>query len=122
MIHGWSAFGGADHGILAPAGLSAHAQAYPAGPVKFITQLAAGGGTDPAMRIVVDQRNGGRVIRAANIKPEARADRYSSTPSVVQLLGGRPGEYLTTQAATHLRLRSRICATLAPVYDRYSRG
>mgnify|MGYP006262717597 CR=1 FL=1 len=35
-----------------PVGLSAHAQNYPAGPVKFITQLAAGGGTDPAMRIV----------------------------------------------------------------------
>ena len=35
-------------------GLSAHAQNYPAGPVKFITQLAAGGGTDPAMRIVID--------------------------------------------------------------------
>ena len=33
-----------------PVGLSAHAQNYPAGPVKFITQLAAGGGTDPAMR------------------------------------------------------------------------
>jgi tripartite-type tricarboxylate transporter receptor subunit TctC len=30
------------------------AQTYPAGPVKFITQLAAGGGTDPAMRIVID--------------------------------------------------------------------
>jgi tripartite-type tricarboxylate transporter receptor subunit TctC len=41
--------------ILAPAGLSAHAKAYPAGPVKFTTQLAAGGGTDPAMRIVIDQ-------------------------------------------------------------------
>jgi len=37
-----------------PVGLSAHAQNYPAGPVKFITQLAAGGGTDPAMRIVID--------------------------------------------------------------------
>ena len=37
-----------------PAGFSAHAQDYPAGPVKFITQLAAGGGTDPAMRIVID--------------------------------------------------------------------
>lgn len=38
-----------------PVGWSAHAQNYPAGPVKFITQLAAGGGTDPAMRIVIDQ-------------------------------------------------------------------
>jgi tripartite-type tricarboxylate transporter receptor subunit TctC len=37
-----------------PAGLSAHAQSYPAGPVRFITQLAAGGGTDPAMRVVID--------------------------------------------------------------------
>ena len=37
-----------------PVGFSAHAQDYPAGPVKFITQLAAGGGTDPAMRIVID--------------------------------------------------------------------
>ena len=37
-----------------PVGLSAHAQNYPAGPVKFITQLAAGGGTDPAMHIVID--------------------------------------------------------------------
>jgi tripartite-type tricarboxylate transporter receptor subunit TctC len=37
-----------------PAGFSAHAQDYPAGPMKFITQLAAGGGTDPAMRIVID--------------------------------------------------------------------
>ena len=37
-----------------PAGLSAHAESYPAGPVKFITQLAAGAATDPAMRIVID--------------------------------------------------------------------
>ena len=37
-----------------PAGLSAYAQNYPTGPVKFVTQLAAGGGTDPAMRIVID--------------------------------------------------------------------
>lgn len=28
---------------------------YPAGPVRFITQLGAGSGTDPAMRIVVDE-------------------------------------------------------------------
>ena len=41
-----------------PAGFSAHAQDYPAGPVKFITQLAAGGGTDPAMRIVIDHLAG----------------------------------------------------------------
>jgi tripartite-type tricarboxylate transporter receptor subunit TctC len=34
---------------------SAQAQTYPAGPVKFITQLAAGSGTDPAMRIVTDR-------------------------------------------------------------------
>jgi tripartite-type tricarboxylate transporter receptor subunit TctC len=34
---------------------SALAQTYPAGPVKFITQLAAGSGTDPAMRIVTDR-------------------------------------------------------------------
>jgi tripartite-type tricarboxylate transporter receptor subunit TctC len=40
--------------ISTPVGLSAYAQSYPAGPVKFITQLAAGGGTDPAMRIVID--------------------------------------------------------------------
>jgi hypothetical protein len=38
--------------ILAPAELSAYAQAYPASPA---TQLEAGGGTDPAMRIVIDQ-------------------------------------------------------------------
>jgi tripartite-type tricarboxylate transporter receptor subunit TctC len=38
-----------------PVGWSAQAPNYPAGPVKFITQLAAGGGTDPAMRIVIDQ-------------------------------------------------------------------
>ena len=37
-----------------PGGSSPQAQAYPTGPVKFITQLAAGGGTDPAMRIVID--------------------------------------------------------------------
>ena len=34
---------------------SALAQTYPASPVKFITQLAAGSGTDPAMRIVTDR-------------------------------------------------------------------
>src|SRR5882762_95023 len=34
---------------------SALAQTYPPGPVKFITPLAAGGGTDPAMRIVTDR-------------------------------------------------------------------
>jgi tripartite-type tricarboxylate transporter receptor subunit TctC len=32
----------------------ARAQAYPAGPVKFISQFPAGGGTDPAMRIVAE--------------------------------------------------------------------
>jgi tripartite-type tricarboxylate transporter receptor subunit TctC len=37
-----------------PAQSSAQAENYPAAPVKFITQLAAGGGTDPAMRIVID--------------------------------------------------------------------
>jgi tripartite-type tricarboxylate transporter receptor subunit TctC len=36
-------------------GSSADAQTYPAGPVKFITQLAAGTATDPAMRVVIDQ-------------------------------------------------------------------
>lgn len=36
-------------------GSPAQAQNYPAGPVKFITQLGAGSGTDPAMRIVIDQ-------------------------------------------------------------------
>jgi len=39
----------------APAGSLAHAQSYPSGPVKFITQLAAGSGTDPAMRVVIEQ-------------------------------------------------------------------
>jgi tripartite-type tricarboxylate transporter receptor subunit TctC len=33
----------------------ARAQAFPSGPVKFITPIAAGGGTDPAMRIVIEQ-------------------------------------------------------------------
>jgi tripartite-type tricarboxylate transporter receptor subunit TctC len=37
------------------AGSPAQAQTYPVGPVKFITQLGAGSGTDPAMRIVIDQ-------------------------------------------------------------------
>jgi tripartite-type tricarboxylate transporter receptor subunit TctC len=44
--------------LLAPsalAGSAADAQTYPASPVRFITQMAAGSGTDPAMRIVVDQ-------------------------------------------------------------------
>ena len=36
-------------------GSPAQAQTYPAGPVKFITPLGAGSGTDPAMRIVIDQ-------------------------------------------------------------------
>src|SRR4051794_25961656 len=35
-------------------GSSAAARDYPTGPVKFITQLAPGSGTDPAMRIVID--------------------------------------------------------------------
>jgi tripartite-type tricarboxylate transporter receptor subunit TctC len=39
----------------AHAGSPAQAQTYPAGPVKFITQLGPGSGTDPAMRIVIDQ-------------------------------------------------------------------
>ena len=36
---------------------ASHAKAgtYPPGPVKFITPIAAGSGTDPAMRIVVEQ-------------------------------------------------------------------
>ena len=33
---------------------AAQVQNYPTGPVKFITQLAPGGGTDPAMRVVID--------------------------------------------------------------------
>jgi len=35
--------------------LPAIAQSYPSAPVKFVTPLPAGGGTDPAMRIVIDQ-------------------------------------------------------------------
>src|SRR5258708_445405 len=42
----------AAHVLAAPSPL---AQTYPSGPVKFITQLAAGGGTDPAMRIVIER-------------------------------------------------------------------
>jgi tripartite-type tricarboxylate transporter receptor subunit TctC len=34
---------------------SAQGQTYPAGPVKFITPMPAGGGTDPAMRIVINE-------------------------------------------------------------------
>jgi tripartite-type tricarboxylate transporter receptor subunit TctC len=41
--------------ITTHAGSPAQAQTYPAGPVKFITPLGAGSGTDPAMRIVIDQ-------------------------------------------------------------------
>jgi tripartite-type tricarboxylate transporter receptor subunit TctC len=41
--------------LAASARSSAYAQSYPAGPVKFITQLAAGTATDPAMRLVIDQ-------------------------------------------------------------------
>jgi tripartite-type tricarboxylate transporter receptor subunit TctC len=36
-------------------GAHAQAETYPSGPVKFITPIAAGSGTDPAMRIVVEQ-------------------------------------------------------------------
>ena len=36
----------------APVGSSAQAQAYPAGPVKIITQIAAGNGADVALRVV----------------------------------------------------------------------
>jgi tripartite-type tricarboxylate transporter receptor subunit TctC len=39
----------------ASAGSPAQAESYRAGSVKFITQLGAGSGTDPAMRIVIDQ-------------------------------------------------------------------
>jgi Tripartite tricarboxylate transporter family receptor len=39
----------------APAGSLALAQTYPTGPVKFLTQLGTGGGTDPVMRIVIEQ-------------------------------------------------------------------
>src|SRR4051812_3076257 len=41
--------------VTTAAGSAALAQAYPSGPVKFITMMAAGGGTDPAMRIVIEQ-------------------------------------------------------------------
>ena len=44
--------------LLAPSAFAlspAQAQTYPTGPVKFITSLAAGGGTDPAMRVVIEQ-------------------------------------------------------------------
>jgi tripartite-type tricarboxylate transporter receptor subunit TctC len=40
---------------VAPAGSAALAETFPTGPVKFITSLSAGSGTDPAMRIVIDQ-------------------------------------------------------------------
>jgi tripartite-type tricarboxylate transporter receptor subunit TctC len=40
-------------GLLAPP--DAWAETYPSGLVKFITPIAAGSGTDPAMRIVVEQ-------------------------------------------------------------------
>jgi tripartite-type tricarboxylate transporter receptor subunit TctC len=40
--------------IAVSTGRSAHAQSYPAGPVKFITQQRPGGGIDPAIRIVAD--------------------------------------------------------------------
>jgi tripartite-type tricarboxylate transporter receptor subunit TctC len=53
------------------AGSSAHAQTYPPGPVKFITQLAAGGGTDPAMRIVTEHL--GRIWGHDRHDPIARA-------------------------------------------------
>src|SRR5262245_42606554 len=36
------------------AGSSAHAQSYPAGPVRIITQQGAGGGSDAPMRLVAD--------------------------------------------------------------------
>jgi tripartite-type tricarboxylate transporter receptor subunit TctC len=36
-------------------GLGAQGQTYPASPVKFITSLSAGSGTDPAMRIVAGE-------------------------------------------------------------------
>jgi len=41
--------------LLAAICTSAQAQSYPAGPVKFITPMTAGGGTDPAMRIIVNE-------------------------------------------------------------------
>jgi len=41
--------------LLAVYSSPALAQNYPSGPVRFITPLPAGGGTDPAMRIVIDQ-------------------------------------------------------------------
>src|SRR5262245_58187332 len=37
-----------------PAGSSALAQAYPAGPVKMVTQVGVGNGPDVALRIVAD--------------------------------------------------------------------
>jgi tripartite-type tricarboxylate transporter receptor subunit TctC len=33
----------------------AEAQTFPSGPVKFITPMTAGGGTDPAMRIIINE-------------------------------------------------------------------
>jgi tripartite-type tricarboxylate transporter receptor subunit TctC len=42
-------------GLLCFVSSAAHAQSYPPGPVKFITPIAAGSGTDPAMRLVVEQ-------------------------------------------------------------------
>jgi len=40
--------------LLAWASL-ASAEPFPSGPVRFITPLLAGAGTNPAMRIVIDQ-------------------------------------------------------------------
>jgi hypothetical protein len=101
---------GRDHGILSSCRIVSACPGLPGGPVKFITQLAAGGGTDPAMRIVVDQL--GKIWSSAHFgkliveetekwgqdnqggKHQAGGARGSIllNPSVVQLLGGRPGE------------------------------
>src|SRR5215831_14339971 len=59
--HSWVAFSDRLMHLLCllaasmPVGSPAWAQSYPAGPVRFITSIAAGSGTDPAMRIVVEQ-------------------------------------------------------------------
>jgi tripartite-type tricarboxylate transporter receptor subunit TctC len=41
--------------LAAPASTEALAESYPAGPVKFIAPMAAGGGSEPAMRIIINE-------------------------------------------------------------------
>ena len=85
--------------VVAIGSAAAHAQSYPAKPIRMIVPLAAGGGTDLVARtmaqkmgellsqpVVVDNRPGGGTIIGAELAAKSAPDGYTlyvSSPTIV---------------------------------------